>query len=70
MVYRSTKTLVHEVTHRRYGIGGGQKEEVICEIQAYKAEHNIGLNEKLTSSEIKCIIRQVKRNYPSEGWKA
>ena len=55
----STKTLIHEATHRQSGSKGTFDEEVEC----FKAEliHEKG---QLTNSDIEAIIYHVKKYYP------
>lgn len=62
---QTAKTLIHEVTHIKYGISGDQWSETICEIRAFQHE-----KETLTLSDKKAIIREIKRNYPELKWRS
>lgn len=61
---QTAKTLIHEVTHIKYGIGGDQWSESVCELKALQHEKGT-----LTLADKKAIIREVKRNYPEFKWR-
>lgn len=60
-IQKTAEIIIHEVTHRRLGIGGDLKSEVLC-IMHERMHHN-RLN-KLTNEEIRGIIKFVKEAYP------
>lgn len=62
---QTAKTLIHEVTHIKYGIGGDQWAETVCELKALQHEKGT-----LTLADKKAIIREVKRNYPEFKWRS
>lgn len=59
-------TVIHECTHRRYGIGQSQWSECVCIAQEIK--HRRGRND-LTESERRVIIKAVKEAYPEFNWR-
>lgn len=61
----AAQTVVHEMTHYMYGIGGCQWAETQCFI----AEKMHIIKRSLTTQEIKEIIQLVKKNYPEYHWK-
>lgn len=65
-VQKTAETLVHEVTHHRYDIGGNQWSECVCRAQEIK--HRKGVD-KLTGEELRDIIKSVKRDYPDYKWR-
>ena len=60
----TAKTLVHEVTHCKYGIGGDQWAEAVC----FCREH-IHENGSLTYRDMRNIIKTVKELYPEYKWR-
>ena len=60
----TAKTLIHEVTHCKYGIGGDQWSEAVC----FCREH-IHENGSLTYQDIRNIIKTVKELYPEYRWR-
>lgn len=61
------QTVVHEVTHHRYGIGGSQQAETIC--FAFEKMHKEN-RKYLTPEEWDTLVESVKRAYwnlPAEG---
>lgn len=65
-VQNTAETLVHEITHHRYDIGGSQWAECVCFAQEWK--HKTGKS-NLTGSELKDIIKTVKELYPYLSWR-
>lgn len=65
-VQSTAETLIHEVTHHRYNIGGSQWAECVCKAQEIK--HKTG-KEKLTGAELRSIIKLIKRLYPEYPWR-
>lgn len=60
----TAKTLIHEVTHCKYGIGGDQWSEAMC--FAREAIHEKGT---LTYQDLRDIIKTVKDLYPEYRWR-
>ena len=60
----TAKTLIHEVTHCKYGIGGDQWAEAVC----FCREH-IHENGSLTYRDMRNIIKTVKELYPEYKWR-
>jgi len=60
----TAKTLIHEVTHCKYDIGGDQWAEAVC----FCREH---IHEKgsLTYGDMRNIIKTVKELYPEYRWR-
>jgi SPP1 gp7 family putative phage head morphogenesis protein len=65
-VQKTAETIVHEVTHHRYDIGGNQWSECVCRAQEIK--HRKGVD-KLTGEELRDIIKSVKKDYPDYKWR-
>lgn len=62
----AARSVIHECTHYRYGIGQSQWAESVCVAQELK--HARG-RDKLTYEELKTIIRAVKMAYPEYNWR-
>lgn len=62
----TAETLIHELTHKRYKIGGDWHAEAFCKAQELK--HRLRKN-KLTISEIRGIIEETKGAYTEDYWK-
>lgn len=60
----TAKTLVHEVTHCKYDIGGSQYAEALCFAREHLHEYG-----QLTYSDIRNIIKEVKALYPEYQWR-
>lgn len=60
------QTVIHEITHHKYGIGGCQWAEAVC--MAKEKMHKEGRN-YLTGEEIRYIVDLAKRAYPEYEWK-
>lgn len=60
----AVKTIIHEVSHIKYNVGGDQWAETFCEIKAMQHE-----KKELTISDIKDIIKNIKKNYPHYKWR-
>lgn len=65
-VQNTAETLIHEITHHRYDIGGSQWSECVCFAQEFK--HRTGKT-KLTGDELRNIIKTVKELYPDYPWR-
>lgn len=63
-VKRTTETLIHEITHAHYDIGGSQWAEAQCVSAEYI--HRKG---SLTISDLRDIIKLVKEIYPELPWR-
>lgn len=63
-IKRTAATLVHEVTHCKYGIGGSQYAEAVC----FAREH-IHQYGRLTFGDLHNIIKTVKELYPEYNWR-
>ena len=63
-IKRTAKTLVHEVTHCKYGIGGSQWAEAVCFAREHIHEHG-----QLTFQDKRNIIKMVKQLYPEYQWR-
>lgn len=64
--YWAARTIIHEVTHWKYGIGQNQWSECVCIAQELKHARN---RNYLTISEKRTIVRAVKDAYPEYKWK-
>ena len=63
-VKKTVETIIHEATHIRLDIGGGQHAEAVCD---YFAElHTKG---ELTGQDIRNIIKSVKERYSDHKWR-
>lgn len=58
------KTIIHETAHMKFNVSGDQHAECICE--SYAELHEKG---KLTSNDIRGIIKSVKQRYPEMKWR-
>lgn len=65
-VEKTAEILIHELTHKRYNIGGDWHAEAVCKAQEYK--HRLRRN-KLTISELRGIIKETKEAYTEDYWK-
>lgn len=67
-IAKTAETLIHELTHRRYNIGGDFWSECVCKAQEYK--HRYKRND-LTIAEKRAIIKEVKQVYSEKNpdWK-
>lgn len=65
-IQKTAETLIHEITHRKYDIGGNQWAECVCRAQEIKHRKK---NDKLTGQELRDIIKSVKRDYPELKWR-
>lgn len=65
-IQRTAEVLIHEVTHYKYNIGGSQWAECVCKAQEIKHKVN---RDKLTGSEIRDIIKEIKALYPEFSWR-
>lgn len=63
---QAAQTVIHEITHQRYNIGGCQWAEVVCYA---KEKMHIENREHLTISEKRYIIKLVKDAYSTLNWK-
>ena len=63
-IKRTAATLVHEVTHCKYGIGGSQYAEAVCFAREHIHEHG-----QLTNQDLRNIIKTVKDLYPEYNWR-
>lgn len=63
---RAARTIIHECTHRRYGIGQSQWAECVCFAQELKHKYK---RDVLTYSEKKRIIEAVQEGYPEYKWR-
>lgn len=62
----AARSVIHEVTHYKYGIGQSQWAECVCVAQELKHARN---RDYLTISELKTIISAVKDVYPEFNWR-
>ena len=67
-IAKTAETLIHELTHRRYDIGGDFWSECVCKAQEYK--HRYRRND-LTIAEKRVIIKEIKQEYSKQypNWK-
>ncbi len=63
---RAARTIIHECTHYRYGIGESQWAESVCVAQELKHKYK---RDYLTISEKRRIIKAVKEGYPEYNWR-
>ncbi len=63
---KAAQTIIHEMTHYKYDIGGCQWAEAVC--MANEKKHIAGRNE-LTQAELKYIVKLAKEAYPEYQWK-
>lgn len=62
----AAQTVIHEITHHKYGIGGCQWAEAVC--MAKEKMHKENRN-YLTAKEIKSIVKLAVEAYPEYKWK-
>lgn len=62
----AAQTIIHEVTHLKYGIGGCQWAEAVC--MAHEKMHKEGRN-YLTPNEKRYILELARDAYPEYKWK-
>lgn len=62
----AARTIIHECTHYRYGIGQSQWAECVCVAQELKHARN---RDTLTQEELRTIVSAVKDSYPELKWK-
>lgn len=62
----AAQTVIHEVTHLRYNIGGCQWAEAVC--MANEKKHIVGRNQ-LTNDELRYIVNLARNAYPEYQWK-
>lgn len=65
-VQKTAETLIHEITHHRYDIGGNQWAESVCRAQELKHQNR---TDELTTQNLRDIIKSVKRDYPELKWR-
>lgn len=65
-VQNTAETIIHEISHHRYDIGGNQWSESVCFAQELKHKKQ---SDELTYSELKGIIKSVKELYPEYSWR-
>ncbi len=63
---RAARTIVHECTHRKYGISQSQWAECVCFAQELKHKYK---RDYLTIGEKRRIIKGVKEGYPEYNWR-
>lgn len=63
---RAARTVIHECTHRRYGIGQSQWAECVCFAQELKHKYK---RDYLTFDEKERIIKAVQEGYPEYNWR-
>jgi len=60
------RSVIHECTHYRYGIGQSQWAECVCIAQELKHARN---RDYLTNDELRAVVRAVKQAYPEYNWR-
>lgn len=65
-IEKTAEVLIHEATHRRYGIGGDQWSEAVCIAQEVKHRKR---SNRLTFREKKDILELVAKLYPEYSWR-
>lgn len=65
-VQKTAETIIHEVTHHKYKIGGNQWAECVCKAQELK--HRLRKS-TLTGKELRAIIKETKLLYPEYKWR-
>lgn len=63
---RAARTVIHECTHHRFGIGQSQWAECVCFAQELKHKYK---RDTLTNDELRRIIKAVKAGYPEYNWR-
>lgn len=70
-VARTSEVIIHELTHRRFNIGGDFWSECVCKAQELKHRNR---RNYLTISEKRSIIKDIKANYgemhPNWKWRS
>ena len=62
----AARTVIHETTHYRYGIGGSQWAECVCVAQELKHTRNV---EKLSRADLRLVVDAVVKAYPELKWR-
>ncbi len=62
----AARTIIHETTHYRYGIGECQWAECVCVAQELKHARNV---EKLSRADLRLIIDEVQKVYSDKKWR-
>lgn len=62
----ASRSVIHECTHYKYGIGQSQWAECVCIAQELKHSRN---RNNLTYSELRTIVTAVKDVYPEFNWR-
>lgn len=62
----AAQTVIHEITHHKYGISSCQWAEAVCMAKEKMHKEN---RTYLTISEKRYIIKLAKDNYPDKNWK-
>ena len=65
-IEKTAEVLIHEATHKKYGIGGDQWSEAVCIAQEVKHRKRSNI---LTFQEKKDILRLVAKLYPEYPWR-
>lgn len=65
-IEKTAETLIHEITHHRYDIGGSQWSECVCRAQELKHKY---CRNTLTADELRSIIKEIKELYPELPWR-
>lgn len=65
-VERVARTVIHECTHHKYGIGESQWAECVCVAHELMHKYN---RKNLTVAEKRRIIKAVKEVYPEHKWR-
>ena len=65
-IEKTAETLIHEITHHRYDIGGSQWSECVCRAQELKHKYH---RNTLTADELRSIIKEIKELYPELPWR-
>ena len=62
----AARSIIHEITHYKYGIGQSQWAECVCVAQELKHARN---RDYLTTNELRTIVKAVKEVYPEYNWR-
>lgn len=65
-VEKTAEVIIHEATHRKYGIGGDKWSEAVCIAQEVKHRKR---SNTLTSQEKRDILKLVNKLYPNFRWR-
>lgn len=65
-IEKTAETLIHEITHHRYDIGGSQWSECVCRAQELKHKYR---RNTLTGDELRSIIKEIKELYSELPWR-